>query len=152
MPSTQTSTPKVQTNLDGYCVVIAQALDETNMSGSSLASRCGLQPTATTKPQQASFGPLSNCGSETQTMVHCTLSGPSTAAQLRCIFHGPHLHFFSTVNRQHHYRHSSTPTTTLFSLSPSSAFSASPTLLVFQQPEPGFERDWPVPDDDVHYC
>ncbi|OIW29681.1 hypothetical protein CONLIGDRAFT_340223 [Coniochaeta ligniaria NRRL 30616] len=109
----------------------------------SLASRC-TQPTSP-QPQHASFGPPSSDSSLITTMAHCTLSGPSTAAQLRRIFHGPPSLHFPTVSRHHHTY--ITPTTTHFFSSPSSDPSRPACL-----PEPGFERDWPVPDDDVHYC
>lgn len=115
-------------------------------SGPPLDSRCA-HPT-TTQPQHASFGPPSSDSSPTHTMAHCILSGPSTAAELRRIFHGPPSPRFSTVSR---YRHIYVPptTTTCFS-SPSSVLSTPGRLAC--QSEPGFERDWPVPDDEVHYC
>lgn len=115
-------------------------------SDPSLISRCA-QPTPP-QPQHASFGPPGSDSSFRTTMAHCTLSGPSTAAELRRIFHRPPSLHFSPVSRQYHTY--ITPTTTISVSSPSSAFSTRDYLAC--QPEPGFERDWPVPDDDVHYC
>jgi hypothetical protein len=125
-------------------------------SGSaSLTSVCEHQPTSPPpRSQHASFGPPSSCGNPTTTlpMAHCNLSGPSTAAQLRrTLLDGlqqqPSLSFSSAVGRRHRQ---APPTTTLAEYFFYS--SASSSSLLSKQPEPGFERDWPVPDDDVHYC
>ncbi|KAB5545628.1 hypothetical protein GE09DRAFT_214901 [Coniochaeta sp. 2T2.1] len=141
-------------------------------ASSPLTSACERQPT-TINSQHASFGSSSSSSDHsptttTPTMAHCTLSGPSTAAQLRRTFPclpSPLVHF-STVRRQQHHRHAYTPPTTsttsahnFFSPDETSSSALSPfspavaiPLLLCRQPEPGFERDWPVPDDDVHYC
>jgi hypothetical protein len=128
-----------------------RSLVSSRPSGPSLTtSRC-LQPTP--PHQHASFGPRSSDSSvnSVPTMAHCTLSGPCTAAELRhhiLTASRPLLHF-STVNRFHRHNHTYiNPTYSLFS-SPSSD-ALSPPLAC--HPEPGFERDWPVPDDEVHYC
>lgn len=111
-----------------------RSLAATQTSGPSLISQ------SSPPRQPASFGPRSSDSSKDNltTMAHCTLSGPSTAAELR--------HLLSSVNR-HHHTHASTTTYCLFA-SPSSSFLAS------QPPGPAWERDWPPPelDDEVHYC
>ncbi len=123
-----------------------RSLVSSQTSGPSLTSRCA-QPTQP-QPQHASFGPPSSDSTFSTTMAHCTLSGPSTAAQLRRIFHRPpSLHFSKVSQHRHTYI---TPTTTYFFSSPSSKPSQPDPLAC--QPEPGFERDWPVSDDEVHYC
>lgn len=122
-----------------------RSLVTNQMSGPSPSSRC--PPPAS---QHAPFETSSSRDGPSLSMAHCTLSGPSTAAALRRILYTPSSVHISTVFGNH--RTDIDPTTAYFFSSPtSSALSKLPDRLACQ-PEPEFERDWPVPDDEVHYC
>ncbi|RKU44948.1 hypothetical protein DL546_005875 [Coniochaeta pulveracea] len=111
------------------------------LPGTSPISRCG-----SSASQPASFGTLSGGSSDKKpekilSMAHCTLSGPSTAAQSRLITS----HSLHSVNHRQQHAH-----ITFFS---PSSLSFSHRQPLSPRKDPGWERDWPpAADDDFNYC